>query len=40
MPSDTDIAQVTPEEIVTLIRETGFTPAQRTTSYDILGPAS
>jgi len=27
---------VTVEEIVTLIREAGFTPAQRTTEYEIL----
>jgi 2-iminoacetate synthase ThiH len=27
---------VTVEEIVTLIREAGFTPAQRTTEYDVL----
>jgi cyclic dehypoxanthinyl futalosine synthase len=27
---------VTVEEIVTLIREAGFTPAQRTTTYEIL----
>ena len=27
---------ITVEEIVTLIREAGFTPAQRNTGYDIL----
>ena len=27
---------VSVEEIVTLIREAGFTPAQRTTEYEIL----